>query len=142
MTWLADRWALSYLIFHRRLAKAAGISAVTVVCHPETWAAVTRLGKDLADEYADGANIPAQVADGGEVTLSGASIVAVMHVLRIAWFCNTESGWPYRRFPAPRRAVARRVYLALAQAVGQVTADPDGAAPRAVLDDRMPQAGT
>ena len=144
MTWLQDRWALSYFGCQRRLTLAAGISTVTLVCHPQTWAQVESLVNIVP--IGDALPVPVDMTtrpDGlAELALSGATLAVIMHTLRTAWVYNDGILLGDRKYSPPRRALARRVYLAMARTVEQVSSvHVDGNVPQIVIDDRVPNGG-
>lgn len=140
MTWIKDRWALSYLGGQRRLTRAAGISTVIVVCHPKMWAEVQGLARQLIDVRPDPGSARTREDGLAEVTLSGTGLAADMHAMRTVWAFLIA---PFtHRFDPPSRAVARRVYLAMARTVEQVSSEhSDGSTPQIVIDDRLPDGG-
>ncbi len=142
MTWWADRRALSALGCRKRFTQAAGISSVTLVCHPQTWAEIEAIAGELRPRVKVTVVRKTSRDDGlAEIALSGAQLAAVMHALRAAYFDGDDLIRSFRTFSPPRRAVARRVYLAMARTVEQVSSTHTGTIPPIVIDDRTPGTG-
>jgi len=117
---------LSTWIGHgRRLTAAAGISAITLRCHDDTWKEIDRLMRGFRSWSAPEA-VPGPLGGLVEARLSGAKTVAM---LRATHPC-TIGGIGYNR------AVARRVYVGLTWVVDLVDpAHPMRPLPPVVLDD-------
>jgi|SRR5580700_1335581 hypothetical protein len=133
MSWLADCLAMTPIGRRRRLTRAAGIGTAVLACHPETWDEIQSLAGALEPRRPVNGTLRPE-GDGGlaEVSLSGVALTALMQAM------YEVMAAPGHRFPPHDRATARRIYLAAARVVRQVTSDPAASRPRIVLDDRMP----
>ena len=143
MMWWADERALGLSGFRKRLTRAAGISSVILVCHPQTWTTVAwiaRTAKKAVDARVDSGAVRVREDGLAEITLSGVQLAAIMHGLRTACKPDTYvAGWV--NFADPHLAVARRAYLAMARTVEQVSSTHTGTIPPIVIDDRTPGTG-
>lgn len=109
----------------QRLKKAAGISEVDFICHKDTWEWITAQRRWLPE---------ANDAEGPMVhlRLSGPDLA---RVLQVCWFLKTL-------FLGVSRALARRIYDAIAEVIDQVDpAAKDGTpVPPIVIDDKIQEA--
>jgi hypothetical protein len=121
------------------MTKAAGVSRVTLVCHPDTWAEVVEMSSEVKMSLnADGDIIPRENGLTA-VPLSGVSLSRVLQITRR--ICQEEAEntlFPAPKYSAPDRAVAARVYLAIAHSLGKVERYQTHGEPMPdiVIDDR------
>jgi hypothetical protein len=110
------------------------------VCHPQVWAEVQSIAENLRPPAEVTADQVTARGDGlAEIVLAGVQLAMVMHSLRTAYFDDIGDLFGLsRRFTPPHRAVARRVYLAMARTVEQVSSTHTGTVPPIVIDDRVP----
>lgn len=112
-------WLTMQFSGDKPLAMAAGIREVPFICDPATWRTVIRLANEAGVPIASDPG-PGAVRDDGlaEITLTGESLSLVMHAMRTVWramFDPAAIVWHSRKFLPEDRAVAQRVYLALAR---------------------------
>jgi len=109
----------------RRLTKAAGISTITFRCHADTWNVILESMRNFnAWSAPEATPCPSSVMV--EAQLSGPNVAALLFGMRSR--SVTFNGFD--------RAVARRVYIAVAEVVDLVdSANPGRALPAVVLDD-------
>lgn len=108
-----------------RLTTAAGISTVILRCHQDTWNEICRLMRHFK-----GWSVPETVLSSPsglvEARLSGPKVIAMLFGMRAHAI----------GFSGFNRALARRVYMGLAEVVDLVdSANPARALPAVVLDD-------
>lgn len=123
----ADEWRT-----HKQLLeKAAAISSTVIVCHRDTWDFADSLAMSTRTRYAyhpPVENEIAELADGmREVRLSGPNLATLLTVTRKeqkAWDANSRD-----------RAIAKRIYTAIAAVVDTVdTTSAGGKVPPVVID--------
>ncbi|MEY9863520.1 hypothetical protein ABH935_009173 [Catenulispora sp. GAS73] len=109
----------------RRLTKAAGISTITLRCHADTWNVILELMRSFQDWSAPQA-IPCPPGAMVEAQLSGPKVAALLFGMRSRFVA----------FNGFNRAVARRVYIAVAEVVDLVdSASAGSASPAVFLND-------
>jgi hypothetical protein len=132
-------WVTLGLSHQRRLAKAAGVSRVTLVCHPDTWAEIVEMSSEVVLPLKVEAETIGREDGLTAVSLSGVSLVRVLEITQT--ICQAESPFGLGispKYSAPDRAVAVRVYLAIARSLNnieryQTRGEP---MPDIVIDDR------
>lgn len=135
-------WRVLRFAAQRRLTRAAGISKVALILHSDTWGAVIDLC-ETAKMPLKGHSDAAVTRDDGqlEVTLSGVALVTILQATRYIWHEWDLLGLaPFHKFEPRKRAIAARVYLAIAQTVDTVedTNQATKPIPPITIDDRMP----
>lgn len=115
-----------------RLVRAAGIGSAVVRCHEDTWSFITGYCWTKYNKFPATATGNKTLVNGmKEVSLSGPNLALILTRMRLV-------GAPVNPF-AYNRAVARRIYEAVAAVVD--TLDPDakqGDTPVIIIDDRPP----
>lgn len=108
-----------------RLTTAAGISTIVLRCHEDTWNEICKLMRHFKG-WSVPETGPGPSSDLVEARLSGPKIIAMLFGMR-----THAIG-----FSGFNRALARRVYIGLAEVVDLVdSANPARALPAVVLDD-------
>lgn len=138
-------WRTLRLPGQMRLVRAAGISTISLVCNGDMWKYILNLCENV--------EIPIEVSpdslttqDSGFVTviLSGTNLVKILRAMRTVW---TEPAVPNssvftsgHKFALDDRAIAKRVYLGIAQTVDSVERRHRGTTLIApiTIDDRPP----
>lgn len=137
MSALSDFLAMTPPVRRRSLTRAAGIATAVLVCHPETWGEIQSFAGALKPKRTVNGTLGAGQEGGlAEVSLSGVALAALMQTMHEV-MAASDGGFGHQ-FAPDVRATARRVYLAAARVVQQVTSDRSAATPRIILDDRMP----
>lgn len=139
MARLSD-WLIFYLFHQRRLTKAAGVSKVTLVCHPDTWDEVIGMSSMQKISLKVDGDVVKRDDALVEVPLSGVSLVGILQITRNIWWTLADVNLTYTHKYAPHdRAIALRVYLAIARFLGKVQSyEAHGAPlPAIVIDDRQ-----
>ena len=145
MSWLSDYLAMRPIGRRRRLTRAAGVATAVLVCHAETWTEIQALAGELPTRRVVKGVICSDGREDGlaEVSMSGVALAALMQAMHETMATVGPSDMPFsRKFPPHRRAVARRVYLAVARHVQEAEPGRSEAMPPILIDDRTPDAGT
>jgi hypothetical protein len=144
VSWLSGYLAMAPIGRRRRLTRAAGVASAVLACHAETWSEIQALAGGLHSPRVIKGTVRGNGGEDGltEITMSGVALAALLQSMHEAATAPDASGMPFsRRFAPYHRAVARRVYLAVAEAVREAGPGQSEAMPPIVIDDRAPGAG-
>jgi hypothetical protein len=135
-------WRAIRLSSRKYLARAAGVSTVLLACQPDVWAAVASLAKEAKMPVTAADRQPGTREDGlAEISLSGVDLVEILEATKAIWAQPEDPNslfYPGRKFKPGQRAIARRVYLAVARALDDVRPRHAGRpVPPIVIDDRI-----
>lgn len=124
----------------RRMVLAAGVATAELACHPRTWAEIEHIAAER-DPPVELTATPANGPPGADglirIRMSGAELARVMNVM-----FEAQQVMGYPKLDRAGRAIARRVYLAMASTAERVSSQAGAAMPQIVLDDRVPDGGS